>query len=324
VDVFDTNGNFVSHLVPKGGLLNAPWGLALAPADFGTLSKALLVGNFGDGKINGYAPSTGALIGTVADSAGKAFAVPGLWGIAFGNDAENQPHNTLFYAAGTNKEANGAYGRIDVGANPPLLNAPPVVTVTAPSGTVKGTVTVTATAKDSIAIAKVELFAGATSLGVLTSTPYSVQWDTTKVTNGSVTLKAIATDADGNVGTSPGVIVTVANGAAAATLSQIQASVFTPICSGCHNGSNPPSGALPGSQDLRTGNSFASLVGVASHEQPGVLRVKPGDPANSYIIQKLQGSPGITGTRMPFGGPYLDQATIDQIASWIASGAPNN
>jgi hypothetical protein len=43
--------------------------------------------------------------------------------------------------------------------------------------------------------------------------------------------------------------------------------------------------------------------------------VKPGDPANSYIIQKLQGSPGITGTRMPFGGPYLDQATIDQIAS---------
>ncbi|MFO1427396.1 MAG: TIGR03118 family protein [Steroidobacteraceae bacterium] len=132
VDVYDTNGNFVSHLVPVGGLLNAPWGLALAPADFGTLGNALLVGNFGDGKINAFNPSTGAYVGTVANAAGGAFAVPGLWGIAFGNDAANQPHNTLFYAAGTNNEANGDYGRIDVGANPPVLNQPPVVAVHGP------------------------------------------------------------------------------------------------------------------------------------------------------------------------------------------------
>ncbi len=55
-----------------------------------------------------------------------------------------------------------------------------------------------------------------------------------------------------------------------------------------------------------------------------MLRVKPGDPANSYLIQKLEGSAGISGARMPFGGPYLDQATIDQIKSWIAAGAPDN
>jgi len=322
VDVYDTNGKFVTHFIPTGGRLNAPWGLALAPADFGTLSGMLLVGNFGDGKINGYDPAAGTYIGTVADATGAAFAVPGLWGIAFGNDAANQPHNTLFYAAGTNNEANGAYGRIDLGSAP-TLNAPPVVAVTAPTaGNVSGAVTVTATAQDSIAIATVELFAGTVSLGKLTAPPYSASWDTTKVANGNVALKAIATDVDGNVGTSPMITVTVSNGVAAATLSQVQASVFGPICSGCHTGVGA---TLPGVQNLTTAaNSFASLVGVASIEQPALMRVKPGDAANSYLIQKLEGAPGITGARMPFGGPYLPQATIDQIKSWINAGAANN
>ena len=324
VDVFDTNGALVSHLIATGGKLNAPWGMALAPADFGTLSGALLVGNFGDGKINGFDAATGAYIGTVTDSTGAAFAAPGLWGVAFGNDAHNQPHNTLFYAAGTNNEANGVYGRIDLGSAP-TLNAPPVVALTAPTGTVKGTVAVTATATDALGISKVEFFANTqTSLGVVTSPPYTVQWDTTKLADGSVALKATATDADGNVGSSPPVTVMVANTAVASTLTQIQATVFTPICSGCHNGSQPANGPLPGSQDLTAGKSFTSLVNVASHEQPAVMRVRPGDPTNSYIIQKLEGTPGITGQRMPFGGPYLDQATIDQIKSWIQAGAPNN
>ena len=324
VDVYDTNGNLLSHLIPAGGRLNAPWGLALAPANFGTLSRSLLVGNFGDGKINAYEPTTGAYVGTITDAGGTAFAAPGLWGIAFGNDADNQPRNTLFFAAGPNDEANGLYGRIDLGANPPVLNAPPVVTVTAPVGNVSGTVTVTATAQDAITIARVELFAAGASLGVVTSPPYSVQWDTTTVANGSVALTATATDVDGNVGTSPAVAVTVNNGAAATTLAQLQASVFTPKCSGCHNGSNPPNGALPGSQNLTAGNSFAALVNVASQEKPALLRVKPGDPANSYLIQKLEGAATISGQRMPLGGPFLDQATIDQLKSWITNGALNN
>ena len=54
------------------------------------------------------------------------------------------------------------------------------------------------------------------------------------------------------------------------------------------------------------------------------MRVKPGDPANSYLIQKLEGTAGIQGSRMPLGGPFLDQTTIDQLKSWIVSGAPNN
>ncbi len=326
VDVFDANGKFVSRLVSTGGLLNAPWGMALAPADFGTLGKALLVGNFGDGRINGFDPATGAFLGTIADASGKPFAVPGLWGMAFGNDANNQPHNTLFYAAGINDEADGVYGRIDLGSTPPVLNAPPVVTLTAPTGNLAATVTLSATVQDPIRVARVEFFVnGSTSIGVATTAPYSVQWDTTKVADGQATLTATATDVDNGVGTSAPVTVTVANGApAATTLSQIQAAVFTPVCTGCHNGSQPPGGALPGSQNLTNGNSFANIVNVPSLEQPTLLRVKPGDPANSYLIRKLEGTAGITGQRMPLGGPFLDQASIDKIKSWIASGAPNN
>ncbi|MBL6750752.1 MAG: TIGR03118 family protein [Nevskia sp.] len=114
VDVFMPDGSFVKTLVATGGALNAPWGMALAPADFGPLSGALLVGNFGNGWINAYDPSSGMLVAAVLDINGAPIAIPGLWGIAFGNDSASQPHNTLFFAAGTNDEADGTYGRIDL------------------------------------------------------------------------------------------------------------------------------------------------------------------------------------------------------------------
>jgi uncharacterized protein (TIGR03118 family) len=325
VDIYDTNGKLIKQLAATGAL-NAPWGLALAPSDFGTLSGALLVGNFGDGNINAYDPAAGTFIGTVMDSSGKAIATPGLWGIAFGNDANNQPHNTLFFAAGPNNEANGSYGRIDVGAAAPVLNAPPVVTLTTPAGSLKGTVTLSATVKDSLSVAKVEFFAGSTSLGVAAAAPYTVSWNTTTVPDGSVSLKATATDADGNVGSSAVNMVTVANTAPApVTLTQLQTQIFTPICSVCHTGIGT---TLPGVQNLTAGHTFANIVGVASMEQPGLLRIKANDPTNSYLIQKIEGAAGITGARMPFGcpttQPCLDQATIDQVKAWVSQGALNN
>jgi uncharacterized protein (TIGR03118 family) len=211
VDIFDVSGTFIKQLIPAGGALNAPWGMALAPADFGTLSNMLLVGNFGDGKINGYDPATGAFVGAISNSSGAAFVSPGLWGIAFGNDAANQPHNTLFYAAGPNDEANGVYGRIDLGAAP-SLNPPPVVTLTVPTGNLTGTVTLTATAQDTIAIAKILFYAnGKTLIGTATASPFTVQWDTTKVANGTVSITAVATDTSGNVGMSAATAATVQN-----------------------------------------------------------------------------------------------------------------
>ena len=76
--------------------------------------------------------------------------------------------------------------------------------------------------------------------------------------------------------------------------------------------------------NLTAGNTYTSIVNVASVEQSNLKRVAPNDPINSYVVQKLEGASTITGVRMPFGGPYLDQATIDQVKAWIAAGAQNN
>jgi uncharacterized protein (TIGR03118 family) len=122
VNVFDTRGRFLKRLVSTGGMLNAPWGVAAAPADFGSLGNALLVANSGDGRINAYDPAGGRLIGTVSDAEGRAIATPGLWGIAFGNGSNDQPRNTLFFAASTD-DLDGIFGRIDPD---PMLGIPDI------------------------------------------------------------------------------------------------------------------------------------------------------------------------------------------------------
>jgi hypothetical protein len=123
----------------------------------------------------------------------------------------NQPHATLFYAAGINDEANGRYGRIDLGTTPPALGAAPIVTFTAPVGNQSGTVALTATATAPVAISNVKFYVnGATLIGTATVSPYTVQWNTTTVANGVAALKAVATDANGNVG-AKAVAATVAN-----------------------------------------------------------------------------------------------------------------
>ena len=113
VNVYDSGGKLIKRLV-SGGALNAPWGMALAPADFGTASNMLLIGNFGDGKINAYDPATGGAGSPLRKMDGTPLAVDGLWGIAFGNGLNSQPATTLFFAAGPNDEAHGQYGRIDL------------------------------------------------------------------------------------------------------------------------------------------------------------------------------------------------------------------
>ncbi len=113
VDAFDTAGHFL-HRIASAGPLDAPWGIALAPTDFGQFSGALLVGNFGDGVINAFDAQSGASLGSLHDAMGEVIAIPGLWGIAFGNDVMSQSHNALFFAAGINDEADGLYGRIDL------------------------------------------------------------------------------------------------------------------------------------------------------------------------------------------------------------------
>jgi len=110
VDVFDLNGNFVSRLVPNGGLnpLNAPWGVAIAPANFGDFSNDVLIGNFGDGAINAF-DRTGNFLGQVKDGAGHPIVNPGLWELSFG--VFNDPQ-TLYFTAGGADEAHGVFGTL--------------------------------------------------------------------------------------------------------------------------------------------------------------------------------------------------------------------
>lgn len=98
---------------------------------------------------------------------------------------------------------------------------------------------------------------------------------------------------------------------------EIQDTIFTPICANCHIGGGAPQGLR-----LDEGNSYAMLVNVASAEVPGTLRVNPGNPNASYIVQKIEGTAAV-GVRMPADGPpYLPQDRIDLVRRWIAAGAP--
>jgi len=112
VDVYTPTGYLIRR-VASGGALNAPWGVALAPANFGEFSNKLLVGNFGDGYINVFDPTSGNRLGALRDRSGRRIWIDGLWGIAFGNGLAQQPVDTLFFAAGPKEESHGLYGRID-------------------------------------------------------------------------------------------------------------------------------------------------------------------------------------------------------------------
>jgi uncharacterized protein (TIGR03118 family) len=116
VSIFDNSGNFVSRAI-SGGNLNAPWGLALAPASFGTFGGDLLVGNFGDGTINAYDPASFALKGQLEDSTGKPIQNQDLWEILFGSNGTGDP-NTLYFSAGVNDEIGGLFGSIVATAAP--------------------------------------------------------------------------------------------------------------------------------------------------------------------------------------------------------------
>jgi uncharacterized protein (TIGR03118 family) len=114
VDIFNEDGTFVKHLI-KGKPLNQPWGIAMAPSNFGPLSNTLLISNNINiaGTINGFNPTTGAFVGTIKNAAGKAIAIDQLWGIEFGGGTpSNGKTNNLYFTAGPNNNVNGTFGVI--------------------------------------------------------------------------------------------------------------------------------------------------------------------------------------------------------------------
>jgi uncharacterized protein (TIGR03118 family) len=111
LDVFDTDGNFIKRLVTRAPR-NSPWGMALAPSNFGQFSNDLLVGNFGNGRINAFDPNTGASLGQLTKQSGTAIIIDDLWGLAFGNGTLAGQKNQLFFTAGIGDEQHGLFGFI--------------------------------------------------------------------------------------------------------------------------------------------------------------------------------------------------------------------
>jgi uncharacterized protein (TIGR03118 family) len=116
VDTFDPYGNPTTIVgIQPNGPLNLPWGMAIAPADFGGFSNALLVGNVQDGRINAFDPNTGAFLGALSDIYGNPIEIPGLWGIKFGGGAPNNGNtNELFLTAGPDTYRGGLFAKIVV------------------------------------------------------------------------------------------------------------------------------------------------------------------------------------------------------------------
>jgi hypothetical protein len=105
-----------------------------------------------------------------------------------------------------------------------------------------------------------------------------------------------------------------------ATFTRVQNEIFTPTCGaiGCHDTLGKQENLI-----LTPGRAYANTVGVPSTEMPQLLRVAPSDPTNSYLYRKITGA-GITGDRMPQGGPYLTDAQMKLVRDWIRRGAPND
>ena len=113
VDQYDASGTLLARVATRGSL-DSPWGLAMAPNEFGRFSGDLLVGNFGNGKINAYSSSGGSWhrVGKLRSAGGQAVAIDGLWALEFGNGGAAGPTNSLFFTSGPNEESHGLFGSI--------------------------------------------------------------------------------------------------------------------------------------------------------------------------------------------------------------------
>ena len=113
VSVFDLQGNFLGRVASQG-TLNSPWGLALAPSSFRQFAGDLLVGNFGDGHINVFDPSTHDFLGQLLGFDGNPLEIDGLWGLTPGNGVGAGSPQAIYFSAGPNDEGNGLFGVLAV------------------------------------------------------------------------------------------------------------------------------------------------------------------------------------------------------------------
>jgi uncharacterized protein (TIGR03118 family) len=116
IDIYGLTGKLLRRLVSRGPL-NSAWGLAMAPASWGAFGGDLLVGNFGNGRISAFDPTTGAFLGQLRNADGLAITINGLWGLRFGNGTAGTPQSLLF-TAGIGDESHGLMGIIEPSQTP--------------------------------------------------------------------------------------------------------------------------------------------------------------------------------------------------------------
>jgi uncharacterized protein (TIGR03118 family) len=119
VGVFDATGHLTQHISDPH--LNGPWGLTLAPPTFGQFGSDLLIGNFGDGTINAFAPGTGTFLGTLSNVNGNPIVNSGLWSLNFRSPQSSFDPNALFFTAGIHGQADGLFGEIQTAPEPTTL-----------------------------------------------------------------------------------------------------------------------------------------------------------------------------------------------------------
>lgn len=123
---YNEDGTLVKDFYAGHGVLNLPWGMAVAPATFGKYSNNLLVANFGDGTISAFDLDSGDFVGYMRDADSKIISIDGIWGLAFGNGVSLGEANSLYYTAGPNMEQDGVFGRLNARypRRPPTAGGP--------------------------------------------------------------------------------------------------------------------------------------------------------------------------------------------------------
>ncbi|HXS12435.1 MAG TPA: TIGR03118 family protein [Acidobacteriaceae bacterium] len=203
VDVFDLNGNFVARAV-TGGNLNAPWGVAFAPSTgFGIFSGDLLIGNFGDGKINVYDPKTYAYIGQLMDSTGKSLVYASLWDLLTGGTpvlnstaVSGGTNTTVYFTAGLANEAHGLLGAI---TSATTTGATPTFGFTASTGATTVT-NGSSSAPITVSVAPVNGFSGGVTFfctGLPSGATCSFSPSTVNVASNAVSTTQVTIDTSG-------------------------------------------------------------------------------------------------------------------------------
>ena len=144
VDIFDLEGNFVRRFA-SNGTLNSPWGVVQASKSFGQFSNDILIGNFGDGRINAFDPTTGNFLGQLKDQTGTTITNASLWALVFGAGGIGDT-NTLYFTAGLADEGHGLFGAITAASAPTLdysLTATPQIATVAAGGSASFTLIIT-------------------------------------------------------------------------------------------------------------------------------------------------------------------------------------